>query len=107
MLHIHDNNDRFVYTDNGKDTMHDTVAIAYQLKQINPPALNLLPDLSMRAIPSSGKRKRSYPSSPCLLEPYRKKPRYKSNSLVPLDDATRNSYTDCTIALEAQMKDFL
>ena len=97
-----DNFDRYIETLNGKDTLHDTVGIAYQdiceqpagridesveiLNQdMNESSSAVEPD----SIQSSKRRRRTLHSTGLDLEPYRKKPKMNSSPLLPLNDLRR------------------
>ena len=81
-----DNFDRFVETLSGKDTLHDTVGIAYQ--DISASATNeaTASDVGTEEIDFdiSRKRRRKFESEGMDLEPYRKKPKMLSSKVIPL-----------------------
>lgn len=83
-----DNFDLFVETINGKDTLHDTVGIAYQDEYANPMT-------GMQRIPSSEepvpgtRRRRTFEASQLTIEPYYKRPKITKQSMVPLNDPRR------------------
>ena len=105
----HDNFDRFVDTLSGKDTLHDTVGIAFQ----RVPAANVPmetedednavdaekvpeveePNNSERGASNSStnkrKRRRRYEAANLDIEPYYKKPKIKRFEMVALDDPRR------------------
>ena len=72
---VFDNSDRFVETLTSKDTLHDTVGIAYQLsiRQLHP-CLSICTDTSSADFEIGGKGKRSDQEDVTLeVEPSRKK----------------------------------
>lgn len=95
-----DNNDRFVETDNGKDTLHDTVAIIIQtideLADV-PGAMeannNIVPSVPISGLTidsdnspnSTDKFRRSFNAIPMDLQPYHGKPTAKT-TLIPLEN---------------------
>ena len=73
-----DNFDRFVEIKSGKDTLHDTVGIAFQVLDNSQP--NILEDNQERQNSNENtklkKRKLSYSPSDLTMTPYRKKPKF-------------------------------
>ncbi|XP_057304270.1 uncharacterized protein LOC130641476 [Hydractinia symbiolongicarpus] len=88
-----DNFDRFVETLSGKDTLHDTVGIAYQVvSQNNDKSLEEDDDSTLGNSQLSGKKKRrSFLAVGLDIEPYRKKPKMLTRIMLPLDDQRRAS----------------
>ena len=81
-----DNNDRFVATTSGRDTLHDTVGIFYQPQKNNEIVVH---EAETTANSSSQKRrKRAYRFNLQELEAYRKRPRV-IKKMLPLDDTER------------------
>ena len=66
-----DNFDRFVETLNGKDTLHDTVRIAFQRRPEDPSFSQA--EEARTYIALKRKRKRAYDPTGIEIEPYRKK----------------------------------
>ena len=96
-----DNFDRFVETMSGKDTLHDTVAIAYQLVEAKASAQkpesgrihheNITETKTKASLPTirvglSKKRRRSYETESSEIQPYHKKPRLENAGLLAADD---------------------
>ena len=86
-----DNFDRYVETLTGKDTLHDTVGIAYHdipFADINQSNVfdDTVENIDMEV---SRKRRRRFESEGLDLEPYRKKPKMRSSTLIPLLDYKR------------------
>ena len=123
-----DNYDRFVETLSGKDTLHDTVGIAYQI--IEPAITNYeetdfetechgdqrgpqqqIPtnrkEMHRRtnSCPSGLRRRRAYEPTGLDIEPYHKKPKMKRSMLLPINDAKRLQTSGTH--LEAANKDLL
>ena len=102
-----DNYDRFVDTQSGKDTLHDTVGIAFQIVQ--QPSVSQVdltetsPGLtsssredtcntnSRRKSAATRKRRRVYEATDLHIEPYRKKPCMNNPSFHRLDDPKRQA----------------
>lgn len=86
-----DNFDRFVDTGSGKDTLHDTVGIAYQLVQDEDNAPNDIVEIPATGLTTctSRKRRRSYEPTGLSIEPYRKKPKLISSSFLGKDNTER------------------
>ena len=81
-----DNFDRYVETMSGKDTLHDTVGIAYQdVLDEHSDINNFHPDL----MNTTAKRRRTFGAKELNLEPYRKKPKIDSSVFIPSDDNRR------------------
>ena len=102
----YDNYDRFVETSSGKDTLHDTVCIAYQRLSTEDNTNEMTQDFAITSSSRrSSKRRRAFVSDGLDIEPYHKKPRITSRVMIPIDDARRkiipNSY------LSAKTKDTL
>ena len=87
-----DNFDRYVETASGKDTLHDTVGIAYQ--DVAPVSIQIsTPMPSGRdQNPTAKKRRRRYDSVGSDLEPYYKKPKMRFSNFLALGDARRKFY---------------
>ena len=97
-----DNYDRFVFTLNGKNTLHDTVGIAYQdimectsdtgpIDQTEIEGIQETSTTSTVVQRSLGlKRRRLYQARGLELEPYRKRPKISDPSFLPNDHACRN-----------------
>ena len=97
-----DNYDRFVFTLNGKNTLHDTVGIAYQdimectsdtgpIDQTEIEGIQETSTTSIVVQRSLGlKRRRLYQACGLELEPYRKRPKISDPSFLPNDHACRN-----------------
>ena len=75
-----DNFDRFVDTLNGKDTLHDTVGIAFQKYTDEMSSIvEKSVDNGSQSQPGKRKRKRAYETTELEMEPYRKKPKLVEN----------------------------
>lgn len=96
-----DNFDRFVETDSGKDTLHDTVGITYQAlptrvdssiarADTTDSSTDLIENVNESV--SRRKRRRSYVPHGLQIEPYRKKPRMVSSKLCSREDEKRKKY---------------
>ena len=89
-----DNFDRLVDTKSGKDTLHDTVGIAYQVLDNSRP--NILENSQEGQISYKNtkleKRKRSYSPKEFTMTPYRKKPKFVAHGIVQLNDTRRLKY---------------
>ena len=68
---VRDNFDRYFETFNGKDTLHDTVGIAYQRISAQEPRIEEIPVQQPPA--RRVQRKRSFERTGLEIEPYRKK----------------------------------
>ena len=79
-----DNFDRFVETLGGKDTLHDTVGIAYQISTKDP-CQGAEPEQSkpVNAV-KNNKRRRAFQASGLDIEPSRKKPKMFSSPMLPM-----------------------
>ena len=89
-----DNFDRFVETATGKDTLHDTVGIAYQDISSNLQEILIEPspsEINNEYLTVSRKRRRTFECGSLDLEPYDKKPKMGFLSFLPLDDSRRNA----------------
>ena len=89
-----DNFDRFVETATGKDTLHDTVGIAYQDISSNLQEILIEPspsEINNEYLTVSRKRRRTFECGSLDLEPYHKKPKMRFLSFLPLDDSRRNA----------------
>lgn len=88
-----DNYDPFVDTIDGKNTLHDTNGIVYQDIEEEETETNVSLDrpVTTESVRRRGRRRRQYESSGTNIEPYRKKPRMESSSMVPLDDPRRKN----------------
>jgi hypothetical protein len=84
-----DNFDRFVETLSGKDTLHDTVGIAYQIVSEEPTVEESGEPEYVRVAASRKKRRRAFQEAGLDIEPYRKKPRMLTVPVLPLDDPRR------------------
>ena len=101
-----DNYDRFVETLSGKNTLHDTVGIAYQVyqkKEVNHSEQILEEcsqvDLGMASAANNNnknkqttsvkKRRRTYEAAGLDIEPYRKKPKMNKAKFLPINDERR------------------
>ncbi|CAG9818900.1 unnamed protein product [Phaedon cochleariae] len=91
-----DNFDRFVETLSGKDTLHDTVGIIYQNKNITEDVeeidVNDNPRTSLLSTTSQRKRRRMFDILDTDIEPYRKKPKLQEVSEFPSLSMSRNKY---------------
>ena len=105
-------------TESGKDTLHDTVGIAYQvmstdLATTTPSTLltsPLLEDQAAEPISSNDKRKRrrAYEPKGMFIQPYRKKPRMLTSKFLPSNDARREMHEiKCNTASQTWEKDIL
>ena len=78
------NFDRFEKTNSGKDTLHDTVGIAYQV--LDNLQANILEDNQERQNSNENqklkKRKHSYSPSDLTITPYRKKPKFVAHGML-------------------------
>ena len=106
-----DNYDRFVETQSGKDTLHDTVGIAYQLvpdESAITPTLELSVDFEIESTPIQNitsvvespeesivttcqkkRRRRAYETTGTDIQPYYKKPKMVKPSILPLEHKNR------------------
>lgn len=82
------NFDRYVETIGGKDTLHDTVGIAYQISDANlaEPCSATLEQPSV--IPPKKRRRKFESDNMTVIEPYRKKPKFTA-TIEPLDYPAR------------------
>ena len=89
-----DNSDCFVETSTGKDTLHDTVCIAYQRQReenANEVDQEYENQTAMeQVIIKPVKRRHAFVSYGLDIEPYHKKQKITSHVMVPLDDERRN-----------------
>ena len=89
-----DNFDCFVETSTGKDTLHDTVCIAYQRQReenANEVDQEYENQTTMeQVINKPVKRRHVFVSYGLNIEPYHKKQKITSHVMVPLDDERRN-----------------
>ena len=88
-----DNFDRFGETSSDKDTLHDTVCIAYQ-RETEEGADEIVeqqnePEVSVQKVRKPLKRRGAYISHDLDIEPYLKKLKLTSQSMVSLDDERR------------------
>ncbi|CAB4037633.1 Hypothetical predicted protein [Paramuricea clavata] len=83
-----DNFDRFVETLSGKDTLHDTVGIAYQIVSEEPTVEESSEPEYVCVAASRKKRRRAFQTTGLDIEPYRK-PRMLTVPVLPLDDPRR------------------
>ena len=84
-----DNYDRYVETFSGKNTLHDTVCIAYQLRndaEDGNEDQNENPD---ETVIQKGKRRRRYKAMNLDVEPYRKKPKMVNSKMIQFTDERR------------------
>lgn len=107
-----DNYDRFVETLTGKDTLHDTVGIAYQVvsEESDESQMEEANVLNCVRAATHRKRRRAFDATGLDIEPYRKKPKMLTVPLLPLDDARRaiepKSYLNARIYDSLWMMDF-
>ena len=114
-----DNYDRFVETMTGKNTLHDTVGIAYQIcptrryENTEPDIVSIKDGQAETATVDNKnvkKRRRTYEARGLEIEPYRKKPKMISKKMLPLDDRRRllvpNTYKEARICDILWMMDF-
>lgn len=100
-----DNFDRFVETESGKDTLHDTVGIAYQcvataeadtsnvdFEQIDSPPSDKSSSSSESSSQVKKRRRRTYDPSGIDIKPYRKKPKLKPDDLLSSENPKRQKY---------------
>lgn len=87
-----DNYDRFVDTINGRDTLHDTVGIAYQdiLLHHPPVAPAPIPVVGNNETGRVLRRRRAFDGQSAEITPYHKKPRMVTEPLIDLDDSRRD-----------------
>ena len=83
-----DNYDRFVETSSGKDTLHDTVGITYQIQSQELTDFNITQDVHHVEIPaistqSKKRKRRSFEPSDHNMQPYRKKPKITNAIFLP------------------------
>ena len=102
-----DNFDRFVNTTTGKDTLHDTVGIAYQVV----PSVEQCEDVQFESLDQSSeisttskKRQRAFEPTGLNIQPYRKKLKLVSTSFLPNDDEKRLAYEELSSALQNRWK---
>ena len=105
-----DNYDRFTETMSGKNTLHDTVGIAYQVYQLeddqNGESRNIEDcDTDELILPVTKKRRRTYEANDLDIEPYRKKPKMNKGTFLPLNDKRRSYVPDSQ--KDSWLKDFL
>ena len=88
-----DNFDRFVETSSGKDTLHDTVCIAYQRLSMKESTEESTQEINQTPTSSNqtSKRRRAFLSDGLDIEPYHKKPKITSRAMVPLNDERRKT----------------
>lgn len=110
-----DNYDRYVETLTGKDTLHDTVGIAYQddiqssLQDHDGntagPSVELLTVPEVQSGRKSVRRRRAYGENAAVIEPYHKRPRMVKEIMIPMDDPRRK---DIPATLhQAKLLDFI
>ena len=117
-----DNFDRFVETESGKDILHDTVGIVYQLAnltlsenvdfqidehseseyygtssthsrtQSTEPSTNNIISIEMHSTADTKKRRRTYEPTCLEIEPYRKKPKLYTSEFHPIKSAEKERY---------------
>ena len=95
-----DNNDRFVATLSGQNTLNDTVGIFYQPIQRSVVS-EQSPMETSENLPNV-KRKRAYRHTPLNLEPYHKKPKI-NKTMVPLNDQRRLEIADFECATKSKL----
>ena len=105
-----DNFDRLVETKSGKDTLHNTVGIAYQVLDNSQP--NILENNQERKNSNENtklkKRKRSYRPSDLTIRSYRKKLKFVAHGMLELNDARRLKYEKICAGINSPQKnDFL
>ena len=105
-----DNFDRLVETKSGKDTLHNTVGIAYQVLDNSQP--NILENNQERKNSNENtklkKRKRSYRPSDLTIRSYRKKLKFVAHGMLELNDARRLKYEKICAGISSPQKyDFL
>ena len=102
-----DNYDCFVETLSGKDTLHDTVGIAYQLVSDNADNCQLSVENENEIVTPGTKRKRrrAYESPAIEIEPYRKKTKMMQNPMLPVDHIRRTEIP--TSLQQAKVLDFV
>ena len=105
-----DNFDRFVETKSGKDTLQDTVGIAYQVPDNSRPSIleNSQEGQNSNENTKLKKKKRSYSHSELTITPYKKKPKFAAHGMLELNDARRLKYEKiCDRISSPQKYDFL
>ena len=90
----YDNYDRFVEISSGKDTLHDTVCIAYQRLTTQESTNEVTQESNQLATTArnkkNSKRKRAFVSDGLDIEPYHKKPKITSRAMVAIDHEGRS-----------------
>ena len=105
-----DNFDRFVETKSGKDTLHHTVGVAYQVLDNSRPNIleNSQEGQNSNENTKLKKKKRSYSPSELTITPYRKKPKFLAYGMLELNDARRLKYEKICDGISSPQKyDFL
>ena len=103
-----DNFDHFVETISGKDTLHDTVGIAYQTvitHDSNETEYNNTKTSTSANAPNqesqhttNKKRRRAYKVSVPNVQPYRKKPKLNTAEFLSHDDPRRKQYEEKSVS---------
>ncbi|CAB3999456.1 Hypothetical predicted protein, partial [Paramuricea clavata] len=108
-----DNFDRFVETLSGKDTLHDTVGIAYQILSEEKSTIEESSESEyVRVVASRKRRRRAFQAIglDIHVEPYWKKPAMLTVPVLPLDDPRKafeaESYLNARAYDSLWMKDF-
>ena len=105
-----DNFDRFVETKSGKDTLHDTVGITYQLLNNSRPNIlgNSKEGQNSNENTKLKKWKCSYSPSELTITPYRKKPKFVAHGMLELYDTRSLKYKKICDGISSPQKyDFL
>ena len=84
-----DNFDHYVETSSGKNTLHDTVGIAYQDVFPTGDEDIHVPRMTEKKTSRKPNNRRSYEAINLTLEPYHKKPKIKSSVFLPMADERR------------------
>ena len=97
---VFDNFNCFVETLSGKDTLHDTIGIAYQISTKDQ-CQGAEPEQSqpVKAV-KSNKRRRAFQASGLDIEPYRKKPKMFSSPMLPYEDKRRKTVSITSFSLQ-------
>ena len=97
-----DNFDRFVETLSGRNTLHDTVGIAYQTCTVDTLVDEGFSNSSSKEnevdivlefphVNKPTKRRRAYETKGDVIAPYRKKPKLETKEFLPLDHPSRKT----------------
>ena len=87
-----DNFIMFVETKNGKDALHETVGIGYQVLDNSQPSVSEDNQQNTKENTKLKKRKCLYSTSNLTIAPYRKKLKFVAHSTLELNDARRLKY---------------